>query len=1428
MAKIEHLPDDLVESLRDTPWIAAQGKAWAPLSLVDLPPNAEHALEKLIGGPSGLLLLSKLPDCLRCDSVRRHLVKLAPDRPNSFIMAGRYLAEQGVTGFCVDPVEYYDDLATLADSNIDLDAQAWPLFSAAFRDHLAKCSLSEMAKPFGKVSPSNIVAQMNAMAAAATSGTNGEAARRLYQAAFKRNASALSEATGYLPPNMLVPTKAGSFAKADTVALDAEGVDPKALFARNYADMLKPAADRKVEIISASPPAQADWLENIERVFTSLGQYDVHDAILLALAMLGRDDKVEALAAKWEGQRSFHRICDDIDMLADEQRDMKSANQDRFAELRFLVELPELGQAKVLSVAGSDCTVPLSGKDDALLLDCIPRGMERDDAGYRHVYSLVIGPVLPVDADAARQLLNQFVTKLAPALMLGFERQKAAVTDLLASYFKSDQRTLEDTRTELKQVLYDRLAGIKTGPVMGEALSCYHRDAPRHPEEARNALWGAAQSDEGAAELLDAMRRKIGEMGYSPSRVIFELYQNAVDAQAQWNGNGRFRMEADYDANQKISCLRVIHWGRPINQPGSDAQIADQEGHRRDLANMLAINHSAKDGDRVTGRFGLGFKTVHMLTDEVRLASAGIALRILGGMIPAHWPDGGRSIASRHDKGCKATLIELPVALDRTEDALEAWNAFVDAAPFLAALGREGTIEIMSLDGEKLFRHEENSVVEGVSWLKMDASRHLLRFDLGDDFRLFLPFGRHGPYKFPDDVPQFWHLVPLIGEARRGGWLIEGRLPVDPGRTQLSGTAEDKKRRFTQLGIALGQRLIDFYDYCMAGWSDFASATGLAIDGRDMFWQKLVELFMQDIGAHRPEQLMHQAGHGLALLLAKRPLVPLAFGGTTHAEDVKWHLSGALKSHKAQAPISNLLVDEQFKKTVVTDETANFLKSMGLPSGSRLDAITLAETLTVVGRIDAGLAERLYCLCEDEVLQAMLGTEQAEFRKFLREQLWLAEDKSWQHIRLLAFPQGDKEEQERAAFAPPSGRLSPGYTGVAFKLASFAREQAGHTLAVWEKWAELAGEDRVRQQAFIRYLASAEDRTVRHLAGAAKWLPPIDDLADAPLLNCLDQEEKNRLLAKLGYSFLPVPALTESDLSRFLQPDAQRALLGISEWWRSNKGVCRPDYNHAVYPEDFSFTALEEGDKSAWFTMLSLATFQTLGRIKPVQSRQFVTNAIQDGWWDDLATIDPFDETLRPFVERLREWSEPDADESYLIWRRCLPDLCMIARHLEQYRTLFLSLPAVVAQEGMVRLGTYLRPAFSDIAARMGIDAAPLAKSLGIGANWLVRELGRNHIYSQDQFDLVRPYSWSTARRVRQLASTIGMGTFEHGVDMGHNLYHQVERLIGDDVHFDGDGDLPLHVITLAKHRDDLMLILNNAGGGEWINNDWDEGDDDA
>lgn len=1424
LAELKTLDEELAELLRSISWIAAKNAVWRPDQVLDLPIE----VEKSFTGQDAFLMSGEIPGCLREDRVREPLRKVMPDRMESYRLGFRHAGERGIIGLCLDVSDGLEELRQLARKKADVEIDCWPLLAAALRDDLPDETIIQLARNFHLPDKAAIISQMNAIAGLALSGAVGEAAKRLHRTAYSQNLRTLRSNGTYLPSSLLLPSAIGEFRSADTLALNAEGIFSAALLVRDYAEQLNLADLEQPPSLEAVSGKQPDLLDGIERAFSPIGQHDVGDGILLALAMLGRDEPIRALASKWEGQRSFDRICDDLDALADQQRDMCGANRERFAELRFAIEFPKDGQVRVRSAAGSDCIVPLSGRGEALLLDCSQRGIERDEAGYRHVFDLVFGPVAPTDEGEAKELLDQLVRKLGIALMLGFERHKEALSDLLHSYFASDQRTLDDTCAELKDVLHDRLEGIKPGPVMREALKAYHRDVHRGRDNAREALWQAARSDSGAHELLAATRKKVGEMGYEPHRVLFELYQNAIDAQAQWHSDGRFRVEVVRDADLAISRLRVVHWGRPINQPGADPHKAEEEGHRRDLSNMLAISHSAKEGDGVTGRFGLGFKTVHMLADEIRLASGGIAIRILGGMIPAEWPDGGREIAPFNDRGRKATLIEIPITGDRNEDAAAAWEAFRRAAELLAALGRESSIELVDEKQDHSFRHVEHELIEGVSFLEMDGGRHLLKFALSDGFRLFLPFGPNGPHAFLEDVSQFWHLVPLVGERRRGAWLMEGRFPVNPGRTEFSDQPEEKERLFSRLGFKLGERLVAFYDYCLTDWDKFSEEAALDPEGREDFWRKVVNLFADDLTRFGPEQALHNPACGLARLLAQRPLVPLAFGGAVCAANVKWRLDGALAKSAVRDRIGRWSAIEAMEHGLIEESTADLLARLDLSRGQRLTLSDLVDTIVSGEGVDAALADILVSLLDDDVRNVLTGEEDKELRQIFRDRKWLAEDGTWQSVRLLAFPQSDDTaERARAAFAPPSGRLSQSYSADGFKLAEFAREQAGSQEPEWQRWAEGADSSDLRKAALIRYLVDADQRTVSLLSQAAAWLPPASELAQSAMLDSLSPDERGRLLAKLGLYFGATPIGPAPEPA--FQPDAEAALLGIADWWRENRGALVPAYDRAVYPEDFSISALGDGDEATWFTLLALASFQTLGRIRPFQSRQFVADAMQDGWWRTLATIEPDDAELRPFVERLRAWSEPDAEEGYLIWRRCLTDLCMISRHLDAYRRLFMRFPAIVAQEGDQSLRNHLRPSFSHVAARMGLEAAPLARSLGIGANWLIRELARNGGYSQDQAELVAPYGWSTAAKVRRLMHSLGVGHFDHGVDQGRLLHQTIQRLIGDEARFNGDGDLPLHIVTLAKHRSELDAILWESNGSEWGRAEWDdeENDDD-
>ena len=1432
LAELEDLAEDLAAALRETAWIHAGGKSWQPRQVLDLPAEAEKVWAAMAGACDSLLVCSQLPACLRAETIITRLAGILPDRRTSFEMALRALAEARVAGLCLDLAIHLNDLRRIARAGDGLGEQAlgrgiWPLLASALREDLPDADLIATAGTLPGPDSATILTQMNALAGLAEGGANEQLARRLHLAAFKTNVASLRGADGHFPADLLLPNATDRFVRADAVAHDAPDLAPEARLDSRYADCLD-SRETSVALPTAAE-TQVPLGKALERGLAPLVKHDIGDAILFSLAMTGRSEEIRALANQWRGQLSFDRIAHDLDQVPARLDLDPMTIPRRLDELRLQVSFPEEGMAWVYSVAGAPFRAPLSGRGEALLIQCRQRERTRQhiEAGVV-CWEMVLGNVDPTSADDAKTLLRQFVSGLAPALLLGMPLQRQALLDQLDSYFDSDQRSLEDARRELREVLHDRLAGIRTGNVIRQAVADYHRFKYADPEKARDELWNAAQSPQGAAELLEAMRAKIKEMGYRPDRVLFELYQNAVDAQAQWHGSGKVQVEARRDNDGMINHIRLIHWGRPINQPGPDRTKAENEGHERDLSNMLAISHSAKEGDAITGRFGLGFKTVHMLSDSVGLASAGVVLRIVGGMVPVAWDEGETEARPYNDRGRKATLIDIPIAVDRRSEAAAAWDAFRDAAPLLAALGRSGEIKLIDGTQEPTgFGNDVSSLIDGAAVVALDRGRKALRFDLGEGFRLFVALGRNGPCAFQKDVAQFWHLVPLMGIARKGDWLMEGPFPVDPGRSHFSGSAEENEALFARLGRRLAERLIALYGASEANWGDLASQLGIAPDGKDTFWQALIELFVPDLEFGEPQRKLHGKGGGLTLLMAQCPVVPLAFGGTVCAADVAWRLEGALADLEVQALLQGWSALAPLRENLIGKEMADLLNRLGLPRGQALNLPKIVELVTAESGIDADLAELLSPMIDDSLRTASSKEEDEALRRILRERNWQAEDGSWQPIRVLAFPQSDDpDEAARAAFAPPAGRLAEDYGGAGLRLAMFAREQAGQNEVVWKTWAASATASPERQRALLCYLVDADQRTVNVLAEAATWLPNDATLTDFPLLQSLDYHARMRLLAKLGfYGTAPVP---DTGPVASTPTDAEAALLDIAEWWKSEREMLILAYERSVYPEDgFSFEDLQENSNEAWFTLLALAVFQTLGRIKPDQSRHFVTNAMAEGWWHQLSTIDPKSEHLEPFVDRLRAWSKPDAREDYMIWRRCLTDLCLLARHLDDYRTLFMKLPAIIRQDGPVSLGNHLRPAFSVAAGRIGIFAPPLARSLGIGANWVVRELARKGIYSHAQVDLVLPYGWSTADRVRKLAQRLGLGTFAHGVDAGRSLHQAIENLIGEAAAFAGDGDLPLHVITLAKHRDTLNTILYNADGEEWSGDDLDEDKDD-
>ena len=302
-------------------------------------------------------------------------------------------------------------------------------------------------------------------------------------------------------------------------------------------------------------------------------------------------------------------------------------------------------------MSGDLFDAPLGGADKGILIGNLHKTHEGIRAADGKVRSLITLPVRQVDPSGYSQreasgIFRRFVeTIAADCLWLGMERQRTALQGMLDKAVKVDQSTIEETERLLRDRLPTILAELKLPTeyrsqkalreYQAEESRLHHLSAPAQKmEELKAELWRKVSDGALAAELLSAVRSKIRDFGYSASRVLFELFQNADDAYRQHDGaatDARFRVELLSDGS---GGFRVVHWGRPINHMGRDAEEGRRLGHDRDLLNMLLMNFSEKrPGDDLTGKFGLGFKSVHVLSDSVGIASGFIALRTVGGFL---------------------------------------------------------------------------------------------------------------------------------------------------------------------------------------------------------------------------------------------------------------------------------------------------------------------------------------------------------------------------------------------------------------------------------------------------------------------------------------------------------------------------------------------------------------------------------------------------------------------------------------------------------------------------------------------------------------------------------------------------------------------------------------------------------------------------
>lgn len=1473
---------DLTRALQERPWLVADGLPVPPRDVLTLPPAVNDAALRLLIAEGTRPPF--FPSRQLAVDIREHVAFarlsewVLPDQATSLDVLALMIEDLKIVGRVgVVDANHVDDLAILAQTSVDLSLEGWALASAVLTSLRDKTDdVVKLLSAFAGLEAQDAdVAgtHLDCLAKLAQgTGRTAEAARRTYLRAFGVVAKWPEAVRRHVFRLTRVPTVSGVWRKGCEVLHDGEGVELGYLLAEEYASLLRRSAPDQVlsptrgnfqgsVAVLPMPPAGARAVDLTVLEAEGAAQQSAFleewrgrvpsDLVIIYLGLVGRNDALRKVAEGWRTDASadVETLWAALDARFPKHVLYPNTLAEEVDQRRFIISRVEGSHVRATALSGDPFDAPVGDASGSMIVGNLhksPQGV-RDANGK--ILSLITLPLRTIDLASlghreATGTFRRFVESIAlDCLWLGMANQQAALHDILDQAVQIDQATLDETERLLCDQLPTILAELKlpADNCTQEALRRYQQGAGRHahlngaPQELadlKTSLWKAVASPESGPELLAAVREKIFDFGYSASRVIFELFQNADDAYQQLAGNVEdacFRVEVRSDT---AAGLRIIHWGRPINHLGPLPEEGRRLGYDRDLLNMLLMNFSEKrPGEGLTGKFGLGFKSVHVLSDEVGIASGFIALRTVGGFLPKSWPEGiDEAELAKHPDGRKATLIDMPFSSETSQAGQEAILAFRASMTWLTVFAR-AVRRIEMLDNDFTVISCSTSEFSGVNdiavvWISGSRSERALRINLCDGFVWLLRIESAGPSSFAPDLRRLWNLAPLE-ESLRSGWLLNGPFAVDPGRGRIAGGVADRQELFEGLGRVLGEQLLRLFDLCQSDWRTFSSRLELDVienPARTIFWARLFEVLCRDLDDDLARHL-HASNLGYGRLAAERPVVPTGlpwpFDDLVQASAIDRFTDGALADPAVLERLRSWSALVALKGRAVASDVAGQLRKLGFvkPRGITLSDL-LREEMGLEQRIDAATAGRLgEVLTLDALEQEPLYSERRILLEVAREAKFLAKDGSWRPVRELnSDVVGGDDELLICAFAPENARLDEQYRGVAIEFFKVARAQSGYGPhpALLHKWA-LSAEQPIRRTAVLRYIVSG--RQGRALADAMRserpaWLPvPLERLLEDPLLIGWPEEDRKRLIFELGGHHL----FSFSSDHPGLQPDSTdpAAVLGaIHDWWAEVRADESEAYAGSVYPAFFDpLTLREGGDRIDWFTFFALACFQSFGRSQDGQHRRFIEQGWEQGWWQELAESRPPDD-VQSWLSCLDKWSAAEQfDQTFMPWRRAFVDLYTIARWQDEYVEVIRTLPRIVRERGAISLNDVLRPSFSPVIMPLGLDAAPLSRSLGIGTNWMIREMLRQGGYAPQDADTMAPYSWAPSQRVRKLLSGLGARVGDWADKEASRAIHAfvVDHIGEARARFAGDFDLPLQLITREIHATALIQFFDVA-----------------
>jgi len=506
--------------------------------------------------------------------------------------------------------------------------------------------------------------------------------------------------------------------------------------------------------------------------------------------------------------------------------------------------------------------------------------------------------------------LSEMLLESAKFFLKRMETQtnNESLDEIWKDIYNSTQRDILFTRNYLLKNLPHILAtlGVKNQQITkcladGRKLD-YYLDEPGHPHkninflnqinDSINKIKSLVETDETVKkDILDAVRKKIGQgqYGYNVGSIPFELFQNADDSLVELK-----RILGNIDVNRQhyvlewdSDSLTLMHWGRPLNlfiHPDARNKNFEGEGFDQDLLKMLSFNISDKS-ECETGKFGLGFKTVHLISKEPKVISGNLNFAVQAGLLPLVLPRCDREqedwdFLQRLRNRLKSeqpspditdgTLIHLEIDPETNTNVNDVVNEFESKVGLLLVFAKFiKTCKLIGLSSpkESLTWNPTSKNLLGISGIEFGqvkilqvkqsgqewVTHKLLCFRIQNasfavqeaSFAIVLPENLSSKSSPLSDFPTFWVTAPTK-EKLGLSFVINAKFDVTTGRTSLDRNSIHNQKLAKAIGEGLGEKLGELFNKSQGSWETLRQSLKLKHEDEYGFWEFLWNVLVVD------------------------------------------------------------------------------------------------------------------------------------------------------------------------------------------------------------------------------------------------------------------------------------------------------------------------------------------------------------------------------------------------------------------------------------------------------------------------------------------------------------------------------------------------------------------------------------------------------